>query len=236
MTWGARRTYKQAKAEASRDGYSVSLDDKPLRTPAGALLEAPTQALAEAIVAEWQEQGDKVDPRTMPLTRLLSTALDRIPPEREAVVRSISAYAGTDLLCYRADSPADLVTRQQAVWQELLDWAAGEVGAALTVTSGITPVAQPQSALDSYRKAVGQLSPLELSALGSVTPVAGSLVIGLALLSGRLDAQGAFDAAELDATFQIERWGEDAEAMERRQRLLRDFQDVERFVRLLKTN
>jgi chaperone required for assembly of F1-ATPase len=236
MTWATRRTYKQAKAEPSEKGYAVSLDDKPLRTPAGALLESPTQALAEAIATEWQDQGDKVDPRTMPLTRLLSTALDRIPPERDAVVQSISAYAGTDLLCYRASSPADLVSRQEAVWQKLLDWASGEVGAALIVTRGIVPVTQPQSALDSYRKAVDQFSHLELAALGSVTPAAGSLVIGLALLSGWLDAQSAFDAAELDATFQIERWGEDAEAAERRQRLLRDFQDVERFVRLLKTN
>lgn len=232
MSWIARRSYKAAAVAEEDEGFSVSLDGRPIKTPAGAPLRAPTRALGEAVAAEWNAQKEKIDPRSMPLTRLLSTAIDRVGPDRNRAIDQIAAYAATDLVCYRAEQPADLVRRQEEVWRGLLDWAERAHGARLRVTRGVVPVKQDPEALRMLRAEAARLSDVELSALASATAAAGSLVVGLALLAGEIDAGAAFEAAELDASFQIERWGEDAEAAGRRARLLDDLNAIERFVML----
>lgn len=236
MTPGPRRTYRAASVAPAGGtaGFIVALDDKPVLTPAKAPLVLPTAALAAAIVAEWAEQGDRIKPQTMPMMALACTAIDRVGPNRGRVVEDIAAYGGTDLVCYRADGPADLVQHQARVWQPLVDWAALVLDAPLTVTAGIAPLGQPAAALRALTTAVARFDDFGLSALSVATSAAGSLVIALALAAGRLDSAAAFDAAQLDETYQIEKWGEDAEAAERRRAIRADLIAAERFWDLLR--
>ncbi len=218
MALGAsvKRFYSEVTIGAAVGGFEVRLDGRGGRTPQKAARIFPNHALAEAVADEWAGQGEHVRPATMPLTSLACTAIDRVAPCRAEAVREILGYAGTDLLCYRAEQPAALVARQAAVWQPLLDWAALALDAPLTVTGGILAADQPDEAVAALRSAVESLDDLRLAALSSVTRASGSLVIGLALSRGQVSADEAFEAAELDATFQIGRWGEDPEATQRR--------------------
>ena len=217
---------------AGEGGFGVALDGKPVRTPGRKPLTVASRALAEAIAAEWRGQGDKIEPATMPLTRLASTALDLVPEHRPAIVGEVAGYAETDLVCYRAETPTELVERQHGAWQPLLDWAAERYGAALAVTAGVVPRPQPREALAALRRAVEAQDDQSLVALHAATVAAGSLVIGLALTEGRIDAAAAFDLSQLDETFQIERWGEDSEATRRRAALRDDLGQAALFHRL----
>jgi chaperone required for assembly of F1-ATPase len=227
-----KRFYKTVAVAPAESGFAVMLDGRPVRTPARKPLAVASRALAEAIAAEWDAQSERVEPATMPLTRLASTALDLVAARRPDIVGEVAGYAGTDLLCYRAEAPADLVARQQAAWQPLLDWAAKRHSAALAVTSGILPKPQPPEATAALRHAVEAQDDLALVALHAATAATGSLIVALALLDGRIDAAEAFDIAQLDETYQIERWGEDAEATRRRKALRDDLAQVAAFHRL----
>jgi chaperone required for assembly of F1-ATPase len=169
----------------------------------------------------------------MPLTRLAATAIDRTAAQRDLVVAETANFAGTDLLCYRADHPPALAARQQAIWQPLIDWTALRYDAALAVTTGIVPAPQSPAALRAFTAIVAAQDDFRLTALHTLTAASGSLVIALALFEGRLDAEAAFVAAQLDETFQIETWGEDAEADARRQALAADIAAAARFIALL---
>ncbi len=228
-----KRVYKTAAALKVEDGFGVLLDKKRLLTPAKLPLAVPSRVLAEAIAEEWQAQGPELRPHTMPLMRLASTAIDLVAKRRHDVVTEIAAYAGTDLLCYRAEGPPALVARQHAVWQPLLDWATLRYDAPLIVTAGIIPVTQNPTTLHALAMAVEAHDPMRLTALHAVTTASGSLIIGLALVAGELDADAAFAAAQLDETFQIERWGEDYEAADRRAALKADIATAARFLLLL---
>jgi len=227
-----KRVYKKVAVRAAEGGFAVMLDGRPVRTPGRKMLVVPSRALAEAIAGEWRAQGDKVEPRSMPLTRLASTALDLVGQRRPAIVDEIAAYAMTDLVCYRADAPAELKARQHEVWQPLLDWAAARYGAALVVTAGVVPRPQPPEALAALRRAVEAYDDMALVALHAATAAAGSLIVALALLDGHIDAAEAFAISQLDETFQIERWGEDAEAARRRAALRDDLAQTAEFHRL----
>jgi chaperone required for assembly of F1-ATPase len=229
-----KRFYETVGVVPEEGGFGVSLDGKALRTPAKAPLTVPTRALAEAIAAEWRGQGSDVKLDTLPLTRLASTALDLVTGRRSAIVAEIARYAGTDLVCYRAEDPPELAARQHAAWQPLIDWAAARYGASLAVTAGVVPVAQPPASLAAFAAAVTSYPPFELAALHLATAACGSLVVALALIEGELDAEGAFAAAELDQSFEIERWGEDAEQMRRRAALKDDMVLAHRLIGLLR--
>jgi chaperone required for assembly of F1-ATPase len=216
--------------DASGDGYRVLLDGRDVRTPAGAVLRLPTRDLAEAVAAEWRAQDKTIEPDRMPLTALAVTAIDRAGAERAAVDAALTRYAATDLVCYWADAPDDLVQLQRHTWLPLLDWAREACGARLRVTAGVVPVQQDAAAVDALGRAVARLSGLELGALCSAVAASGSLVVGLALVRGRICAADAYAAALLDERFQAERWGEDAEAGRRRLRLRDDLGAVERFL------
>jgi len=229
-----KRFYKQVAVTIVEDGgHGIALDGRPIRTPGGAPLTAPTAALAEAIAAEWAAQDDEIRPLTMPMMRLAATAIDRIGKERAAIVDQIAAYGGSDLLCYRAESPASLIERQATLWQPLLDWAAEAHGARLVVTRGITHVAQDQAALDALRAAVDDLDDCRLAAVSHFTATCGSLVIALAIAARHIGAAEATAASQLDEEWQAEQWGEDAEATERHGNLAREIADAARFMELL---
>jgi chaperone required for assembly of F1-ATPase len=228
-----KRIYKQATSRKLDDGWGVALDARPMRTPGKNPLIVPSRMLADAIAAEWEAQHDEIQPATMPLTRLAATAIDRTAPLRAQVVVEIANYAGTDLVCYRADQPPALAARQQALWQPLIDWATARYDAALAVTSGIIPAVQSPAALKAFTAAVAAQDDCRLTALHALTAACGSLVIALALLEGRLDAAEAFAASQLDESFQIEAWGEDAEATARRRAVATDIAASARFLELL---
>jgi chaperone required for assembly of F1-ATPase len=217
------------------EGFGVALDGKPVRTPAKQTLAVPSRPLAEEIAREWRAQSETVEPRTLPLTRLGSIALDLVAPRRDAVIEEIVKYAATDLVCYRAEQPPELAARQQAHWQPLLDWAALRFDAPLTVTTGIVPRDQPAEAIEALAAAVTAYNTHRLAALHLATAACGSLVVALALIEGRIDAETAFAAAELEASFEIERWGEDPEQTRRRAALQEDIALAARFASLLDT-
>jgi chaperone required for assembly of F1-ATPase len=231
-----KRFYKKAAAIERTGGYGIALDGRPIKTPGKRDLIVPSAALAAAIAAEWDAQREEVRPRTMPLTRLAATTLDRGASQRQAIVQQAVNYAGTDLVCYRAAHPTALAAHQQAVWQPLVDWAVLRYDAPLTVTIGVIPTSQSETALKAFAAAVASLDDFALTALHAATTACGSLVIALALLEGRLDAREAFAASQLDETFQIEAWGEDPEQAERRRALAADIDAATRFISLLRAS
>ena len=228
-----KRFYNDAGVTQTPGGFGVALDGKSVSTPAKRPLTVPTHALAEAIAEEWKDQGETIDPRRLPLTRLASIALDLVAPRREAVIAEVTKYAGTDLVCYRAEQPPELAERQRAAWQPLIDWATLRFDAPLMVTASILPVAQPAASLKALETAVAAYDTHRLAALHLATAACGSLVAALALIEGRIDAEAAFATAELDESYEIERWGEDAEQARRRAGLKEDIALAARFVALL---
>ncbi|MGH6975887.1 MAG: ATP12 family chaperone protein [Stellaceae bacterium] len=226
-----KRLFKTAAVGDATGGYTMLLDGKPLRTPAKARFVVRSKKLAEAIAAEWQAQGETIKPAALPLTRLAGTAIDLVAQRRETIVAEIAKYAATDLVCYRADEPSELAARQRRAWQPHLDWA-GARYAALAVTAGIAPVTQAPEALAAYRNAVAAYDDMTLAALHLATTTLGSLVLALALIEGQIAPDEAFAAGELDQSFQIERWGEDAEALARRAAVRADIGIAARFAAL----
>src|SRR5215470_16818688 len=228
-----RRFYKKAEAVRSPCGHGIALDGRSIKTPGRRDLIVPSGPLATAIVEEWESQQGDLLPQTMPLTRLATTTLDRDAGQREIIAQQVAKYAATDLLCYRAAHPLALAARQQAVWQPLIDWAVLRYDAPLAVTTGIIPKTQAETSLRAFATAVAQLDDFRLTALHCATAACGSLVIGLALLEGRIDGEAAFAASQLDESFQIEAWGEDSEQAKRRGALAADIKAAARLISLL---
>lgn len=227
-----RRFYAEAAVAGQGDAWRVTLDDKPAHSPGGRTLVVPTRRLAAAVAAEWSAQPDPIDPASMRLTRLANTAMDRVAPRPAEALDELARYGAADLLCFRADRPPDLAARQTAGWQPLVNWAARRFGARLTVTTGLRPPAQPPAALAALRHAAAEFDAFSLTGLHAATAACGSLVIGLALAYGRIEAGDAWALSQLDELYQAERWGADAEAEERRRALRADIAAAGRFIRL----
>jgi chaperone required for assembly of F1-ATPase len=230
-----RRFYREAAAVPEGTAWRIALDGKVVKTPARNPLALPTRALAEAIAAEWAAQDAKVKPDTMPLMQLASTAIDRVAPERPRIIAETAGYAATDLVCYRAEEPAELVARQAATWDPLIDWLRARYDVALKVAAGVMAIPQSDQALAALTRAVAAQDDLRLTALGVMTGAAGSLAIALAVLEGRIGSEAAADAAQLDELFQAERWGIDPEAEKRRALQRADLAAAKRFLDLLAT-
>lgn len=228
-----RRFYKEVTVEEGGEGFRPLLDAKPVRTPAKALLSVPSRALAEAIAEEWRAQGPHIDPASMPLTRLANTIVDRIVPARDGIVESLVAYAGADLVCYRAEAPEGLAARQSEAWDPVLDWAAEECGIRLTRIVGVMPRAQDNESLNVFRQAIQNEGDFVLGALADMTHLTGSALLALAVLRGRLSAEQAWAAAHVDEDWQISQWGEDAEASARRAARFRDMLAAARMAAIL---
>ncbi len=230
-----KRFHKQTDTAEVEGGFDVRLDGKPIRTPGGVPLVVPTLELARAIAGEWDDLpiGKEINPANMPTMRLAATGVERVPQRRDQVTEDTAGYAASDLLCYRAEAPPSLVERQARAWQPLLDWLARRHDATLTVATGIVFASQPPEALAAVRAAVDAHGDLALAGLTNLTQWMGSVVLALAVSDGRLDAGAAFEAAELDALYQIEKWGADAEQTRRLDRLRRDIEAAGRFMTLL---
>lgn len=229
-----KRFYKTVTATATPEGWQVELDGRPVKTPAKAPFLLPTAALAQAAAEEWQAQGERVDAARMPVTSLSFTAIDLVAGQRAQITEELAEFAQTDLLCYRVEYPESLVRRQRDCWQPLLDWAALTFDAPLAVTSGIYAIEQDGASLRALQRAIARHDDFALTALATVVRLSGSLVIGLAFSHAHIDAAAAFDAAELDQTYELEHWGEDAEAKALRDAMQQELADCERFLALLR--
>jgi chaperone required for assembly of F1-ATPase len=227
-----RRFYEAAEAAPDEGGWRILLDGRPVKTPAKKTLLLPSDALARMIAQEWADQVERIDPFSMPLTRLAHVALDRMPQAREAAAAEIAKYASTDTLCYRSED-AELAERQAAAWDPYLAWANSALDAPLAVTASIAPVAQASTTLKSLENRALALDDLRLTGLVSATPILTSAVLAFALLEAESDGETVWRASRLEEDFQSERWGEDAEALEAAANRLRDLRACEILFRAL---
>jgi chaperone required for assembly of F1-ATPase len=211
-----KRFYKAVGVTEERGGFGIALDGRTVRTPARAALIVPARGLAEAIAGEWEAQGTHIVPASMVLTKLANTAIDRVAGREHAVASDIVAFAGCDLLCYRADSPDRLAARQAGAWDPVLTWAARRLGCHFVCVTGVVHHPQPEGALEALARELEGLNPFPLAALHTITTLTGSAILALALFDGATAADDAWDAAHVDEDWQIEQWGADAEAQARR--------------------
>jgi chaperone required for assembly of F1-ATPase len=228
-----KRFYKQAGVE-ERDGqFLLTLDGRTAKTPSKQPLAVSTRGLAEAFAEEWQGQGGEIDPSTMPITRIVNSAIDGVAPRQVEVVDDLVRYAGSDLVYYRASEPERLAQSQDNAWSPVLDWAKDSLGARFILGEGVMHVAQPEESIAAIRKAVeGIKSPFALAALHVMTTLSGSVLIALAHAAQQLDVDQAWAASHVDELFQESVWGQDYEAMERRQRREAEFKAASRVYRL----
>src|SRR4051812_48618560 len=217
-----RRFYAHAGVAEAPDGFAITLDDKPVRTPSGRPLVAPNREIADAIVAEWDAQQETIDPLTMPLTRFANSVADAVVDRVEAVADDVAKYFGSDLLFYRAGHPGGLVAREAAHWDPIVFWAADALGAHFILSEGIVHVRQPDSAIEAARAALPG-DPWSIAALHVVTTLTGSALIGLALMRGAIDQDQVWTAAHVDEDWNAEKWGVDDEVAARRAARLIDF-------------
>lgn len=228
-----KRFWKQAEVIEADEGFGVALDGRRLKTPGRADLMVPTKALAEAIMAEWQDCGETIDPRKMPLTGLANAAIERVSADRKAFAEGLARYAEGDLFCYRADGPAALVARQAESWDPLLGWARRRYDVDFATCSGVMHVAQPAETVRKLGHAVASLGDFQLAGLSPLVTIGGSLVAALAVLEEMMPAEDVWEAVSLDERWQLEQWGDDPEARAALDARRRDFMSAARFIDLL---
>lgn len=210
-----KRFYQDVAHARGEEGWVVTLDGRALRTPGGNRLQLPTEAIALLIADEWRGQKERIDFPSMFNTRRAYGIADRLAEVRSHLIEQAVRYVGTDLVCYLADRPPELRSRQEQAWGPLRMWAAEQHGVRLTAVSGIVPVVQPAEALDAVRTHAASLDDFRLDALSAAIPMLGSAVLGLAVERGRLSMDEALELSRIDEIFQAEQWGEDGEAANR---------------------
>ncbi|MDP8912339.1 MAG: ATPase [Pseudomonadota bacterium] len=228
-----KRFYRNAVSQPANGGYEILLDGRGVKTPARQPLVAPSERLGEAIAAEWNEQGETVNPRSMPLTGLANAAIDRVAPDPEAFARNLAVFGESDLLCYRADQPRGLVARQSDKWDPLLAWARRRYDVDFEVVTGIMHRPQPDRTVSQLARAAAARGAFELAGLSPLVTVSGSLVIALALAEDEIGLETGWSAATLDEQWQLEQWGADAEAEKALDARRCDFEAGHRFLNLL---
>ncbi len=223
-------------ASVTGDGpFGVALDGKPLRTPARVALAVPSLALATAIADEWQAQGEKIDPRSLPLTGLANAAIDRVAADQAGFARRLATYGESELIAYRAEGPASLLAAQAAAWDFWVAWLAQRYDVGLNITTGIMHVAQPPATLARLQAAFAAFTPFHLAPLDPIVSITGSAVLALAVADGALEAEAAYDIAHVDARWQEEHWGRDPLAEQAEATRRADLAAAVRFLRLLES-
>jgi len=230
----AKRFYDKAHYEP-RDGvFCLLLDGKPALTPAKNAFEVPSEALAKAIAAEWEQQSEQIDPSTMPLTKLANSALDHVKDRRQEVIDDIVKYAGSDLICYMVEDPQELMMKQMASWGPVLDWLRQGLGANFEVAYGVNHVAQSEQSLGQVRLVLQDLDAFSLTSLHTMTALMGSTLLMLAHIAGMYDVTSIWQSAHIDEDWQMSKWGKDAEALARREQRWQEMQSASRFLDLLR--
>ncbi len=228
-----KRFYKQAAVIRIDRGFLVELDGRAVKTPEKRLNISPTRPLATAICREWNDQGDKVNPDSMPMAKLQNTALDRVEIRRGDLIGELVKYADTDLLCYRADYPLDLARRQETLWQPLLDWVSDRHGVDLKVTTGILHLAQETAQLARLEQYLQGVDSFRLAAFYNITTLCGSVSVALNVMGGNISVEEAWAAAQLDENYQIDAWGIDDEAKIRQDNMKAELDAASRFLAML---
>jgi len=221
-----KRFYKTVSVAPADDGYVVKLDGRVIKTPLKEPLTLSTKALANQVAAEWDGQGEEIDPKSMPFTQLSNGAQDLLGQHRDQIVETLVGFIDADLICYRARNPDDLVARQTAHWQPLVDWFADEFGVALNVTNDLSLIAQDQRLAPILRRHIQSYNNFQISALHELATISKSISIALAVTVGRLSVEQAWAVARVDEDFQISRWGEDEEAAENARMLHQSFDEA----------
>lgn len=235
-----KRFYKDVTVETveygDEDVYEIRLDGRVARTPGRAHLRLPTREAAQMVADEYASQVEVIDPVTMPVTRIANTAIDGVLRDPEPVAEDMLKFAGSDLLCYRADTPDGLVSRQGAAWDPVLDWATRVAGGPFTVTSGVMFAGQPEETLSGLRTYFygRQGDPFWLTCVHLMTSLTGSALLALAVEARRLSPEEGWSAAHIDEDWQIEQWGQDSEAIARRNLRRRDFDAATRLIAALR--
>jgi len=227
-----KRFYQDVTVKDEGGGAALLLDGKTVRTPGKAKLVLPTRALAEAVAEEWRAQGERIDPVTMPLTKLANSAIDGVAGREPDVIGDIVKHAASDLVCYRAHAPQGLAEAQAEHWDQVLAWAKDALGAPLVLSQGVVHVAQPQASLDRIEQAIQGRDAFSLAALHVMTGLTGSALLALAVALGQMTPEQAWQAAHVDEDWQISNWGQDQEAADRREARWRDFAAAARMVTL----
>jgi chaperone required for assembly of F1-ATPase len=210
-----RKFYEHAGVAETARGFAVELDGRTLRTPARRLFALPRRAVAEGAAAEWRAQGDHINPATMPLTRLINSIIDGVADRSAEVADDIVRYAASDLILYRAEHPRELVARQAAFWDPVLEWARVRLGADLVAATGVMRIDQPEAALAAVRMAL-PAGIWRLGALHAATTLTGSALLALALMHGQCDAARCWQAAHVDEDWNFGQWGADPAVLDRR--------------------
>ncbi len=210
--WKQKRFWKNVYVVFSEAGYLVKLDDKILKTPAKRQMVLPTEALAKKVALEWDEQVEEIDPTTMPFTKSANAALDKVSEQFEEVSSLLGEYGDTDLLYYRADSPPELQKRQKIGWDPIVKWAENTLKVQINCGTGIVYIPQNEQIFSEMRIKISNLNIFELTAFYDMVSITGSLILGLAIINGRLSAEEAYQLSRVDELWQLEQWGEDEEA------------------------
>jgi len=230
-----RRFYEQAGVSGDASPFAIILDGRPVKTPLKRELALPQRALAEAVAEEWQRQGEHIDPALMPLTRLANTALDRVAGNEPRIVAEIAEYAGSDLLCYRAEGPTSLIEREAWHWDPVLAWAGAHLAHPFIAVTGLVHQPQPEPTLEAVTRHLSRHDAFALTALHNMATLTGSALLTMAVEAGALHADAAWAAAHVDEDWQIEQWGEDAEATRRRQKRRAEFDAAVAFLALTRS-
>lgn len=231
-----KRFWKQAAPAEAEGGWQVELDGRPVRTPAKTLMVLPTLDLAEQVAAEWDAQEGEIDPAQMPFTRMSNSALDKVSAQHGEVAGMLAEYGGTDLLCYRATSPAELVARQADAWDPLLDWAAADLGVRLDVAAGVMHVPQSEDALSRLHRMVCEMDDFRLAAFHDLVSMTGSLILGFAAARDYADSADIWRLSRIDETWQEEQWGVDEEAAAQAEFKRREFLHAKRYYDLCRVS
>ena len=228
-----KRFWKDVSVEPASPGWTIRLDQRPVKTPARAALIVPTETLAKAIAGEWRSVEDEINPRAMPLTGIANAAIDRVAPDRQAFGNGLARYAEADLACYRADGPGALVDRQEQQWDKLLGWARRRYDVDFATTTGLKHVAQPPATVERLGHAIVAVDSFRLAAMSPMVTISGSLIAALAVLEKAISPKQAWEAISVDERWQLEQWGADAEAEAALENRRRDFMAAARFLDLL---
>ena len=218
-----KRFYANADVAEDDSGFAIMLDGKPIRTPSGKKVAAPSREIAEAIAAEWNAQAEMIDPLTMPLTRFANSVVQGVTDNAAAVSDDVAKYFGSDLLFYRAGHPEGLVAREAKHWDPILFWAAETLGAHFMLAEGVMHVQQPDQAISAARGALPE-DPWRIAALHVITTLTGSALLALALFHGEIDPEQTWAAAHVDEDWNAEKWGVDEEVAARKAAKSVDFQ------------
>ncbi len=228
-----KRFYKDVTVKTSESGYQICLDDRPVRSPAKAVVVLPTKALAKAVQAEWQTVEDEIQPEDMPLYSMAVTVTDRVTPQRQSLVDELAGYIHDDVLRYRSGDDLDLASRQTEFWDPWLNWAEQACGLRLPTTAGLMPVSADDAAEHIVRNRLQPLADAQFGCLYRVATVSGSVVLGLAFQGRHLGADDVFEIAFLDELYQNSLWGKDEEAADRQLAIRSELKNVERFMNML---